>query len=592
MRKEKYDFLKKFLPLLLSVAIFILPFGGLKAFAYQGGLLQGKTGIEYGYSNGTSGLMTDNNLSTSGSVGSAGSSVSFTLSNAKNIGHLYLNASNVIDGKVYVYLYNSANSIVSSTIVHTNITDIDLNNISDVKKVLLVNDYNYGSLTVKEFDIYAASVPVVHTDISGLTSSQTTNSVSLSWTIPSNNTDFVSSKVYRDGVLKATVTNPTATYTDNSLNGGTYYNYKVTAVYSDGMETSGISKTVMTDKTHDEITNLNVDSKTFDTADLTWGIPNSPYLVGFKVYRNNSLIKTLDKTDSTFKDTDLTEDSTYTYKVTALYDDGAETNGLSKNIATPLDPVVKTVSKATAVAVSYKQVNLSWNLPSQTGFHHVNIYRDKKAKEQGFFESLFGTIVSAASTEIFETNGTYFNDLTVQPDSSYEYTLTTETTDGRLSDGVTVTADTPKEPTPVYKEDGTYTVSTNGDYVFKWTEPTSGTVKLYIDGKEYKTVSSSLKQIIIPKSDMKTNVWGDPSISAVPIAEFGTEGKEVALGGSTLLKNLTMPFQSTDLLTTAIGIIGLLAPILLLSLSIIYFKPLKRAIQKAIQNRRERSMKT
>ncbi|MGG5253529.1 hypothetical protein ACQYAD_08540 [Neobacillus sp. SM06] len=345
-------------------------------------------------------------------------------------------------------------------------------------------------------------------------------------------------------------------------------------------------------KSYDEATNLSA-TMTYHSADLAWSIPDNPNLIGFKIYRDDKLIKTLDTIENYYLDDGLSDLTSYKYKVTALYDDGTETAGIENTFTTLEDPVVKKVLDAKAEAVSYKQINLSWTLPRQNDFHHVNIYRSDKPKAKGFFSSLLaGTIVKAATepTKIFETNGTYFNDLTVKPDTSYEYTLTTQTVDGRVSDGTMVSADTPAEPTPVLKTDGNYTLDSSGNYVFKWTEPTTGTVKVLVDGVEYKSVNASLGKVVIPKSDMKTNIWGEPNVSMIPVGEFGTEGKEVTMG-STLFKSLKLPFQSNDLVTTIFGVLGLVAPIILLTLAIYYFKPIKRVIVNAASKAKERSLK-
>jgi hypothetical protein len=344
---------------------------------------------------------------------------------------------------------------------------------------------------------------------------------------------------------------------------------------------------------HDDLTGLSANT-TYNSVSLIWDSIVNSSLTGYKIYRDGVLIGNVDSSSNTFLDTGLKYSTNYSYKVTANYDDGFETNGVVNAFSTSEDPVVKKVANANAKAVSYKQINVSWDLPNQNGFHHVNIYRAVKPNEQGFFEWLLGSIASADTTptEIFETNGTYFNDLTVKPDTNYEYTLTTETTDGRVSDEVTVTADTPEEPTPVLKTDGDYTVNQDGSYAFKWTEPTLGKVKILIDGKDYKLVDASLKQITIPKSDMKKNTWGDPSVSMIPVGEFGTEGKEVFIGDNSFLKSLKLPIKSSDLLTTSMGILGLVAPIILLVLVIYYFKSIKRLIESTALKIKKRGVKT
>src|SRR5690606_30948654 len=103
---------------------------------------------------------------------------------------------------------------------------------------------------------------------------------------------------------------------------------------------------------------------------------------------------------------------------------------------------------------------------------------------------------TGATTKIFETNGTYFNDLTVEPKTTYDYRLTT--TDGYTeTSGVDITTTTPAAPVP---EMGGVVVEPqpNGDYLYKWETPAAGQVKIIVGGEEYTTVPAEDKQLLIP----------------------------------------------------------------------------------------------
>jgi hypothetical protein len=429
-----------------------------------------------------------------------------------------------------------------------------------------------------------------HDEVSNLNVDVSYNSAVVSWIGPTDNPYLVGFKVYRDNKLVGTMKSTDTFYQDNLLTEGTSYTYKVDAIYDDGYETSGQSFiATLPVKPHDEVTNLK-GTVTYHSVSLSWTIPNNIFLVGFNVYRDNQLIKTLDATASSYEDDGLDELTSYHYTIISVYDDSFATTGISDTFTTIENPVVKTVGNATAEAVSYKQINLSWNLPNQHNFQKIKIYRAEKPKKQGLLQAFLGAIAFADTTptEIFETNGTYFNDLTVQPDTSYQYSLTTATSDGRVSNPITVSADTPTEPMPVYTPSGTYSVNQNGDYVFKWTQPTLGTVKILVGDQTYQTVDASQQQITIPKTSMKTTVWGDPSVSMIPVGEFGSTGKTYSAGGNSMMSSLkTMPLQSNDLLATIVGILGIVAPFILLTLAIYYFKPIKRSIENAALRRKE-----
>jgi hypothetical protein len=583
MKKNK--FMKKAVPLIITLTLIVIPFDSLIGLAYTGTdwLLDNSSMILSG--GGTA--LTDNDLTTS----VWNRTVTIELTEPVDINKYYYKGQ--VTGWIKINFYDSAGTRLAQKGDANGEFSLSL---TGVKKITISNTYDPNNRTYNEFDISGKpSNAPVHNELANFTYSVNDNDVVLNYKIPSGNTAYIGSKIYRDGELISTLGSTTNSYIDYDLAYKSSHSYKVTAIYIDGYETTGLTQNVtLPSKPYEEINNLNA-TLTYHSANLSWSIPDHPNLIGFKIYRNNSLIKTLDLTENYYLDDGLNDLTSYKYKVTSIYDDGYETQGLEKIFTTSENPVVKKVANADAKAVSYKQINISWDLPNQSGFHHVNIYRAVKPKEQGFFERLLGSITSADTTptEIFETNGTYFNDLTVKPDTNYEYMLTTETTDGRVSDEVTVTADTPSEPTPELKTDGNYTVNQDGGYVFKWTTPTTGKVKVLIDGKDYKIVDASLKEITIPKADIKTNTWGDPSVSMIPVGEFGTEGKEVFTGGNSFLKSLKLPINTSDLLTTSIGILGLVAPIILLVLVIYYFKPIKRLIvNAALKIKEKRGLKT
>jgi hypothetical protein len=560
--------------------------------SFNGDVLSGKTmffGSTYNVTTNPTTLVTDNNVSTF--VLSSGSNTFLNTtfdSPYVSIGSIYVDGT-ATDLKYSVILYTMSGN--STVITNSNINKqvIKLDKVyTDVTRIAFRNtsgsDIKFNE--VKAFsDSSGVIAPPVKTDVTNVdVTGINKTGASVSWVNPTgySGVTYKGAKIYVNDVLKTTTNSDSESYSLTGLQPFSNYSVRVTASYSDGTETTGLTKTFKTNSLS-EITNLK-DTIDYKTAKFTWinPIENESEFNGVKIYRNDVLITTLDKTINDYTET-ITPSTTYTYKFVATYSGGVETNGVTKTINTdPLPPPKKVIN--VNVSATYNKVNLSWNLPEQEGLKHVNIYRVKTEKKPGFFESLFslsGTKVYAAeSDKIFETNGTYFNDFTVQPESEYEYTLTTQTDDGRESEGVKVIAETKKEPEPVLVDDG-YTVEpTNGDYTFKWSEPTTGTVKVLVNGSHYKTVEASKKQIVIPNGDMKYTILGDPDISLVPISPYGKEGNKVTNPGG-LINSLKLPFDVTDLLQTIMGIIGLFAPFILLTLVIYYFKPIKNLIVRA-----------
>lgn len=340
---------------------------------------------------------------------------------------------------------------------------------------------------------------------------------------------------------------------------------------------------------HQELENLSLNAE-YNQVKLTWTIPiDNLDFVATKIYRNGVLIKTVDSPIKEYIDSSIKPNENYTYKISALYTDRFETTGISQSIKTK---AIEEIRSLNAVA-GKGRVNLSWKLPEQENLSHVNIYRETLTKKTSKIENfIFGSFVYAAGTKIFETNGTYFNDLTVKPSTAYEYTLTVQTSDDKESNGISARVTTPEDLFPEI-DGGGYEKDENGDFLFTWTSPTTGKVRVLIDGKEYKIVEALLKQILIPKEDMKYDIFNNPKVTLVPISEDGTEGiptKPGENGGIGGIGGGKIPFGPTDLLKSIMGLIGVIAPILLLSLAIIFFKPIKNVIVKAVQYNRERKM--
>jgi hypothetical protein len=462
-------------------------------------------------------------------------------------------------------------------------------NITGVRSIKVYSTDSNGN-NFNELEFKGNKVPISYKNISNVTNVKGYDSVSFFWGNPGIE-EFNGVKVFRDGTLIKTIDKSVTTFKDNNLKPSTSYSYQFVSTYSDGYETSGLMVNVTTDDLKN-VSNL-LYTKDYKSINFTWENPTLDIFNGVKVFRDGTLVETLDKFITTFNQEGLLPLKEYSYQFISIYSTGFESKPTTITVRTDELPVVKDV-KEVSVKATHNRVNIDWKLPTQEGLKHVNIYRKKVEEKPGFFESIFslsGTKAYAAEpeTKIFETNGTYFNDLTVKPESEYQYTLTTQTDDGRESKGVIINAVTGEEPEPVLKDDG-FSVDKDGNYVFKWTEPTTGKVKVLIDGSHYKTVEASTNQIVIPKSDLKFNSFGDPKVSLVPISPYGKEGQATNEPGG-LINSLKLPFQSSDLLKTVMGIIGLVAPFILLTLVIYYFKPIKDLIVRAAHRIRKGEVK-
>lgn len=334
---------------------------------------------------------------------------------------------------------------------------------------------------------------------------------------------------------------------------------------------------------YEEIKSLNAELKEKNKVILNWTNPSDNLdFIGTEIYRDGKLLTSLDKAESTFQDNDLDYETEYNYRVKAVYSDQKTTSGLSATIKTSKEPEPLVLREIKAEA-EYNKVDLSWKLPANEALKHVNIYRDKVEQQSALSTFLIGEKVSAAAqTKIFETNGTYFNDLTVEPNSTYDYTLSITDTNGTETAYQDVQVKTPKEPTPVIVG-GNISKEENGDYTYTWEEPTKGQVKVIVGGKEYKTVSASDKKITIPAADMKYTYLKDPDIQLVPISEYGTVGETTK--PPSQLEVTELPFEPKDILGSGMQLLWLIAPFVLLGLSFLLVPKLRRLVFQSFKGK-------
>ncbi|MFC5732171.1 fibronectin type III domain-containing protein [Cytobacillus gottheilii] len=338
-----------------------------------------------------------------------------------------------------------------------------------------------------------------------------------------------------------------------------------------------------------DITDLSLIKTTPTEITLNWKNPTESNFSHLNIYKNGEITKS-NYSDESFTFTNLNPSETYTLTIKAVDLDGVETDGISMVVSTddvPLVPEVKDLN----VSTTYEKVNLSWKNPESEFFNHVKIYRKVEGQEETasvleFFQPLK---VSAAETDdfspMFETNGSYWNDLTVEPETTYSYKLTTVNDAEVESEGTIIEATTGEEPAPEIVGGG-YTETDNGDFLYEWTQPTTGKVKILVDGEEYQTVDASLKEFVIPKEDMKYDIWKNPKVTLVPVSDSGKEGsatKPPSNDGSsgTPLSNVEMPFTTNEFVSSGMMLLAVVAPFVLLMLAFRFVPKVRNLIMSA-----------
>lgn len=335
---------KKILPLLLIFMISLPPFNS--SFAYTGGLLDGKTlqrGPNIGTSTNWTNIYTDNNESTYSDIYPSGGNDTIyyifpapvTISDYKLKGGA--NVSNLT-----INFYNGTPGTLLKTISNPNIsgTKTDIVDVANVRTVTIENATGSNINYIYEFDVFAPTLKtdVTNVDVTGITAT----SANATWVNPTgyNGVTYLGAKVYVDGVLKTTLSSSDTTYALTGLNDNTSYNLKVTALYSDSTETTGVVKPFTTPplvKTN--VSNVSIDTITTNSATVSWLNPTGYSGVtynGAKIYINNIYHHTSLPGETSYTFTNLSPNTNYTFKIAASYSDASETVGIIDSLKTSL----------------------------------------------------------------------------------------------------------------------------------------------------------------------------------------------------------------------------------------------------------------
>lgn len=449
--------------------------------------------------------------------------------------------------------------------------NIDCKNVKTIKIEKTSLSGSGLALGIEEMDFFGEE-PLTYDPVENVVVSNITdNSFDINFENP-NSKALIANEIYLDDLL-IHQSSIISSYKFKDLRPNTTYKLKINTVYKDGQKVSYETSVTTTIKKEPptDVTNLEIVYEN-GAAKLTYNIPSNATSV--KIYKNSILLDDV-KTNS-YTDDAVEVSRTYTYKVVAVNDFG-QAPGVTKSITIPN----KEITKLKAIPTS-DRVDLSWQLPSANGFKHVVIYRTNlsQSSEKSIFKSLFS---STKEESLFETNGTYFNDLTVKSDTKYRYRVSSVYKDE--TPGVSVEVTTLK----IKVENGNVEENENGDYTVNWSAPTTGKIKILVGGELYVTVEASSKKYTIPGKDMKYTAFGAPDVTLVPIAEDGTEGGATKPGG-TDLPPMDGVFSGNDLLKTTMQLVALIGGILLLSLSFRVAPKIIRLIRKSLSKQKDNAI--
>ena len=215
------------------------------------------------------------------------------------------------------------------------------------------------------------SPPSVPQNLAGTAVSPT--QINLTWNASTDNTAVTGYKVFRDSVEIATVTAPATSYSNTGLTANTPYSYTVVAfdaVPNTSAQSSPVSVTTQAASDSEAPTvpaNLAATAFSMTQINLTWNASTDNVAVtGYKVFRGGVEIATVTAPATSYSNTGLTPNTTYSYTVAAF--DAVPNTSLQSSpdsAATLPDTAAPSVPGGLAgTAVSPTQINLTWNASS------------------------------------------------------------------------------------------------------------------------------------------------------------------------------------------------------------------------------------
>jgi chitodextrinase len=245
------------------------------------------------------------------------------------------------------------------------------------------------------------------------------NQVNLTWNASSDNVGVTSYSIYRDGAVRGTVNGTTTTFQDNTVNPNTTYSYTVEAFDAAGNHSGQSTPLAVTTPPVPQDTqppsipaNFRTTNITHLAVDLAWDASTDNVgVTSYIIYRDGNLLTSVNGTTTTYKDSAVTPNTSYSYTVAAS---DAMGNGSGQSTALPVTtlPVPQDTQPPSIPAnlrttnITYSAVDLTWN-PStdNTGVTSYTIYRD----------GILLNSVNGATT--------IYQDSTVTAGTSYTYTV-------------------------------------------------------------------------------------------------------------------------------------------------------------------------
>ncbi len=270
-------------------------------------------------------------------------------------------------GTSYYEVYRTGTSTLHATTSATTFSDPGLTPntlytyyLASVDASSTRSDFSGAVSTTTLNDLSAPTVPT------GLSATAVSNSqINLAWASSTDNIAVTGYRLYRDNVLRATVSS--LTFSDTALAASTTYAYQVSAIDAAGNESArSATSSAMTsnDLSAPTVpTGLSATAVSNSQINLAWASSTDNIAVtGYRLYRDNVLRATV--SSLTFSDTALAASTTYAYQVSAIDAAGNESARSATSSAMTLgttpapNPNINVQIKVYYGGANGKQVNL------------------------------------------------------------------------------------------------------------------------------------------------------------------------------------------------------------------------------------------
>jgi chitodextrinase len=262
--------------------------------------------------------------------------------------------------------------------------------------------------------------------------------INLRWTASTDNVAVTGYRIYRNGVLRATLSNVSVHVDNTGISASTTYSYTVQAFDAAGNASAqSTAAIVTTPPTPDTVapstpTGLVATAVSASRINLSWSPSTDNVAVtNYRVFRNGALLLSLGNVTA-YQDSSLIAGTTYTYAIRAL-DAAGNISGQSAQASATTSPALDTTPPTTPTnlvgnAVSPTRIDISWS-PSTDNDAVANyrVYRN-------------GVLAATPTSTTYQNTG-------LSPATTYSYRVDAIDATGNasgLSAAVTVT--TPSAP--------------------------------------------------------------------------------------------------------------------------------------------------